>query len=1015
MATDRILNSITIISYNSRGFNQEKQEICKTLAVSSSTYHPIICNQENFLLQANGYKVEKCLSNHKVFFKGAKKVNLEGRGRNGMFIAVPKELEVFAKEIKVNHWRLQAITLALPTSTVLLINSYFPNDPKVRDFDTDDLVCTLSSINDTIQNSAVDSVIWTGDINADFLRGNKFTEIVSDFVEDKSFVKSWDRFPIDFTYSFDVGDHTTTSILDHFFWSDNISSAISKADVLHLPGNTSDHCPIFCEMDVMQLPVTEPIDETRSSISSWKNATSEQLTLYAEKVKVKLKEIETAGNEVCVNPKCNFNSHKDSNDEHLMSLIDVLATSSKESIPASTGGKKIEKKNSIPFWDKVQPFKEKAVFWHSVWQSAGRPLNTVLHQIMKKTRNSYHLQIRKMRKAADSLKRNKFLQACIDNKNDIFTLIRKDRKASKSLPTMIDGTSENIEEVFAGQYGKLYNSSDDQVNMHKLTKDIEDNIHQYSHLEIDRLTGDIVQEAASKLKGDKKDPCFSLNSDCLKRAPMVLFEHLAAIFRQFLIHGYVSNILLMSSVIPLIKDQLSDITSSDNYRSIAISSLILKVLDYVIIILYGNNLIVDELQFGYIDHTSTSMCTWLVVETIEFFQRHGTDVYACVMDMSKAFDRVKHSKLFLKLYERDVPPIVLRMLMYMYSNQEARVQWNNKLSKSFPINNGVKQGAVLSPRFFNVYIDDLFKTLRKEGNGCWVNGMFAGVVGYADDIILLSPTLDGLQDMVSTCEKFAKSHDLTFSTNDIITKCKTKCISFSSSKTDLRSITLNGKALPWVNRAKHLGCKLTSKIHGLGSDIMEKRAQFINKAIELDQEFYFANDVTRLRVNDIFNTSFYGSQLWNLFGNESQRLEKSWNVALRVFLRMPRNSHKYFIEPLSGQPHLKYKLLKKFVNFVNSIKTSDKKILRNTLQSVMYDCRSTTGNNLRKTMLLLNGYDVNCVSKKDIERLVYDPIPVSDEWKVEFAKEIIDIKNNRLVLQDFSNKELNGIMEQICT
>ena len=102
---------------------------------------------------------------------------------------------------------------------------------------------------------------------------------------------------------------------------------------------------------------------------------------------------------------------------------------------------------------------------------------------------------------------------------------------------------------------------------------------------------------------------------------------------------------MISTLLPIVKDKLGDITSSDNYRSIAISCLILKVFDYVILDIHGDKLTTDELQFGYEDNISTSMCTWLVAETIEYFQRHGSNVYACVMDMTKAFDNVKHSTL----------------------------------------------------------------------------------------------------------------------------------------------------------------------------------------------------------------------------------------------------------------------------------------------------------------------------------------------------------------------------------
>ena len=115
------------------------------------------------------------------------------------------------------------------------------------------------------------------------------------------------------------------------------------------------------------------------------------------------------------------------------------------------------------------------------------------------------------------------------------------------------------------------------------------------------------------------------------------------------------------------------------------------------------------------------------------------------MDMKKAFDKVKHSILFKKLVERRLSPIFMRLLIVMYMSQTARVKWEATLSESFSITNGVKQGAVLSAILFCVYIDDLIKKLRKERTGCWIDGNFVGIIVYADDIVLLSPSFDGLQ------------------------------------------------------------------------------------------------------------------------------------------------------------------------------------------------------------------------------------------------------------------------------
>ena len=79
--------------------------------------------------------------------------------------------------------------------------------------------------------------------------------------------------------------------------------------------------------------------------------------------------------------------------------------------------------------------------------------------------------------------------------------------------------------------------------------------------------------------------------------------------RPYLIHGHISDFLLISSLLPIIKDKLGDTSVSSNYRSITISSLVMKLFDWVIILLFGDHLELHDLQFSYQANVSTSMCT----------------------------------------------------------------------------------------------------------------------------------------------------------------------------------------------------------------------------------------------------------------------------------------------------------------------------------------------------------------------------------------------------------------------
>ena len=242
-----------------------------------------------------------------------------------------------------------------------------------------------------------------------------------------------------------------------------------------------------------------------------------------------------------------------------------------------------------------------------------------------------------------------------------------------------------------------------------------------------------------------------------------------------MIHAHITDFLLTSMLIPIIKDKLGDLTNSDNYRSIAISSVVMKLFDLVIMNLFKENLYFDDLQFGYQADVSTAMCTWLAAETISHFQRNGSEVFTCLMDMSKAFDTVQHSCLFQKLLDQGMPSVVVRFILVSYENQVANVRWNNEHSRYFKIRNGVKQGAILSAVLYCVYTNGLFSKLRRLKIGCYMDNTYVGVLGYADDLFLLSPSIDGLQEMLKVCEEYARSHNLKFSTHVNPQKSKTKC------------------------------------------------------------------------------------------------------------------------------------------------------------------------------------------------------------------------------------------------
>ena len=205
---------------------------------------------------------------------------------------------------------------------------------------------------------------------------------------------------------------------------------------------------------------------------------------------------------------------------------------------------------------------------------------------------------------------------------------------------------------------------------------------------------------------------------------------------------------------------------------------------------------------------------------------------------------------------------------------------------------------------------------------------YHGIFGYTDDNWVLAPSLGSLQDMLTTCENYAKCHNLKFSTDPDPVKCKTKLMAFMKRPRQLPNLILCGVSLPWVNKIKHLGNIITNTMDGYQMDTKVKLAKYVDRCNSLNQEFHYAHPFTMIKLNSIYNSHHTGSQLWDLGSREVEKLVSSYNKSIKIMFDLPWSTHRYFIEPLSQEPHLLKQLYIHFGNrelredtFENSVET----------------------------------------------------------------------------------------------
>ena len=361
---------------------------------------------------------------------------------------------------------------------------------------------------------------------------------------------------------------------------------------------------------------------------------------------------------------------------------------------------------------------------------------------------------------------------------------------------------------------------------------------------------------------------------------------LSRLFTAMLRHGIVPDTLRDCILVPIPKPG-KDPSSSDSYRPIALAPILSKVFEWCLLFQFQSCFITSSLQFGFKSGFSADLCTGLLKNVIHHYLECDSHVYGCFLDASKAFDRVDHALLFEKLLQRNLPPAVTRLLLSWYISQQLKVRWFNNFSEPFNTSNGVRQGGVLSPILFTIYIDDLLSALECNGVGCFWKHHFVGAVCYADDVALLAPSPSGLRIMLKTCINFADQHHLSFNAD------KTQLIKFYKSPNPVsaspRFIFL-GQTLPLSNSISHLGHILTYNLSD-DDDICAISKDMCCKANCLLHTFSCCDPFVKTRLFSSFCLSLYGASLWRSSSPQLRALEVSFNNILRKIWSLPRHSH----------------------------------------------------------------------------------------------------------------------------
>ena len=384
-----------------------------------------------------------------------------------------------------SSFRLQATKFSLPSSSLLVLNTYFPCDPRNENFDETEVISLLEEINQVSMKSSCSKIILLGDLNCHFQRNNRFTNLVRNYLEDEMGLTIMWEHPredppsliqhVDYTHLSLVRNVPAYSTIDHFAVSPQVYQDVSEAGVIHCGGNPSNHSPIYLKLSVGDLDLELESPQAESKIS-WDRATEDARLHYQHQLASKLEVISCPVTCIsCTNFHCM--SHTEDLEEYTMQVLEAIEIAGKECLP-STGGSKSTKtrKGPVPGWSQhVKPYKDESMFWSSIWHSAGKPDHGDIYLNMKQSKNQFKYAVRRLQKAQCKIQNDKFVTSILKGAVNIFKEIRKFRGGRSTLSSRIDEEvgGNNIADHFAGIYTKLYNKVDTNEMLDNISTEFE--------------------------------------------------------------------------------------------------------------------------------------------------------------------------------------------------------------------------------------------------------------------------------------------------------------------------------------------------------------------------------------------------------------------------------------------------------------------------------------------------------------------------------------------------------------
>ena len=380
------------------------------------------------------------------------------------------------------------------------------------------------------------------------------------------------------------------------------------------------------------------------------------------------------------------------------------------------------------------------------------------------------------------------------------------------------------------------------------------------------ITANEISSAIKELKSGKAVFTDNIGNESLKHGFLYIKESLSRIFNTIFHRGIFPSAWADGLIIPLHKKD--DKMKVDNYRGIIISSCVSKVLLKIIskridtFMSRSGKWSLNQCGFKKDHRTEDNL---FVLNTVydKFVQDMKKDVYIAFIDFSKFFDKINRDMLLYKLLKYDINGPCYNIIKSVYCQTGYQVQIGDEISPMFYGRNGLKQGCCMSPILSNIYQNDIHDIFNsQECNPIQIGSIQLNSLSWADDLILLSLSKQGLQNCIIKLEEYCKKWGLE------INERKTKCMVMSKKRGPFEPILIYNTPIDYVQSMVYLGFSINR--NGNVTAVMQDR---IAKATRVSHMILQALRTNRNVSSKLAMTLFdkqivpillYGCSVWGL-------------------------------------------------------------------------------------------------------------------------------------------------------